>query len=153
MKEDAVNAFVIFGINSSEIEKPVYVKTLICLLPLIIWGICVMAIICFRTVYKKYKIYKPLTILDEEAERILAGNYSEKRVIEAGRVDEVVSKLSYSFDMMRDELYDKSVREEALKKSQKELLSCMSHDLRTPITTIQAHVEALRDGIYQTEEK
>ena len=57
------------------------------------------------------------------------------------------------FDMMRDKLYDKSVREEALKKSQKELLSCMSHDLRTPITTIQAHVEALRDGIYQTEEK
>ena len=153
MKEDAVNAFVIFGINSSEIEKPVSIKTGICLLPLIIWGICVMAIICFRTVYKKYKIYKPLTILDEEAERILAGNYSEKRVIEAGRVDEVVSKLSYSFDMMRDELYDKSVREEALKKSQKELLSCMSHDLRTPITTIQAHVEALRDGIYQTEEK
>jgi signal transduction histidine kinase len=48
---------------------------------------------------------------------------------------------------MRDELKSKQIMEEALKRSQKELISCISHDLKTPISTIKAYSEGLRDHI------
>ena len=44
-------------------------------------------------------------------------------------------------------------RSTKLKRSQKELISCISHDLKTPISTIKAYSEGLRDGIGNTEEK
>jgi signal transduction histidine kinase len=63
-----------------------------------------------------------------------------------------IGDLTYSFELMRDELKSKQLREEKLKKSQQELISCISHDLKTPISTIKAYSEGLRDGIAKTQE-
>ena len=53
---------------------------------------------------------------------------------------------------MRDEIKEKQIREEQMKKSQQELISCISHDLKTPISTIKAYAEGMRDGIAVTKE-
>ena len=54
---------------------------------------------------------------------------------------------------MRDELKSKQIKEEMLKKSQQELISCISHDLKTPISTIKAYSEGLRDNIAKNPEQ
>ena len=40
-----------------------------------------------------------------------------------------------------------------LEKSRRDLLTNISHELRTPITSIQGYVEALMDGIAETKEE
>ena len=52
------------------------------------------------------------------------------------------------------EYFEESVRQrEQYEESRKQMLAGISHDLRTPLTSIKAYVEGLRDGIANTEEK
>ena len=101
------------------------------------------------------KVFEPIREITRSADAIIKGDYTQTVMQRSdGQVlTDGIDELSYSFELMRDELKAKSEREAQLKKSQKELLSCMSHDLRTPISTIKAHAEAIRDGLASTQEK
>ena len=88
------------------------------------------------------------------AQEIIRGNYDKEVLAVQGdeiRNDEM-GELIYSFELMRDEIKEKQIREEQMKKSQQELISCISHDLKTPISTIKAYAEGMRDGIAVTKE-
>ncbi len=100
------------------------------------------------------RVFRPLREISTSANHIIAGNYDYEVLRVSGKTvrDDEMGDLVYSFELMRDELKEKQLKEEQLKKSQQELISCISHDLKTPISTIKAYGEGLRDGIAQTEE-
>jgi signal transduction histidine kinase len=54
---------------------------------------------------------------------------------------------------MRQRLYDSIQLQLHYEENRKQLLSNISHDLRTPITTIKGYAEGIRDGVTNTEEK
>ncbi|HEX8967973.1 MAG TPA: ATP-binding protein [Chloroflexota bacterium] len=58
-----------------------------------------------------------------------------------------VGRLAAAFDEMADQLLGAFSRERALEAGRRELVSAVSHDLRTPLATIRAMVEALADGV------
>ncbi len=101
-----------------------------------------------------YWIYKatiiPLNRLKEGTRNISEGNLDF--VVETSGEDEI-SELCRDFEFMRQKLKENA--EEKLKsdKESKELISNISHDLKTPITAIKGYVEGLRDGVAVTEEK
>lgn len=101
-----------------------------------------------------YWIYRatiiPLNRLKEATHNISEGNLDF--VVETEGEDEI-SELCHDFEFMRQKL--KESAEEKLKsdKESKELISNISHDLKTPITAIKGYVEGLRDGVAVTEEK
>lgn len=68
------------------------------------------------------------------------------------RKDEL-GEVSEEFNEMQRQL--KKSREEQIKYEtyRKELISSVSHDLRTPLTTIKGYVGGILDGIADTEEK
>jgi signal transduction histidine kinase len=111
-------------------------------------------IVLMRTMYLNRRILKPLGEIGSSARAIIKGNYDLEvvRVYEKVIGENEVGDLIFSFELMRDELKEKQLREESLKKSQQELISCISHDLKTPISTIKAYSEGLRDGIAKTPE-
>lgn len=155
IKDDSISHFVIFFIGKDEVKQNEFEQILFCFLPLCLWAMSVLLFFFFIFVYMNRKIIYPMKQISQSSEAIISGDYTKEIVQKRDREKPQgeVEKLIYSFEMMRDELREKSVREEQLKKSQRELMSCMSHDLRTPITTIQAHAEAIRDGIVKEEEK
>lgn len=117
----------------------------------VIISICILIV---KTVYCDKRILKPLRDISSSAKAIIAGNYDLEvvRIYEKTISENEVGDLTYSFELMRDELKEKQIREEKLKKSQQELISCISHDLKTPISTIKAYSEGIRDGIAKTPE-
>jgi signal transduction histidine kinase len=155
-QNQAVIGFVVFLIPKQDItltsmEERVYHIFLPMLLGMIICLIVIMS----RTIYVNRCVLSPLREMSRSAKAIIAGNYDMEVVRIFGskiRYNEV-GELTYSFELMRDELKEKQVREEALKKSQQELISCISHDLKTPLSTIKAYGEGLRDQIVKTPEK
>lgn len=92
----------------------------------------------------------PLNRLKEAARNISDGNLDF--VIEAERDDEI-GELCKDFEFMRQKLKESAEENIRSDKESKELISNISHDLKTPITAIKGYVEGLRDGVADTEEK
>lgn len=145
--------FVVFLIPKSEIVKETaYTRVYKVFLPIVLGVFISICILIVRTLYFNMRILKPLVEISKSAKAIIEGNYDLEVLRTYGEeiAENEVGDLTFSFELMRDELKAKQIREEALKKSQQELISCISHDLKTPISTIKAYGEGLRDGIART---
>lgn len=57
--------------------------------------------------------------------------------------DHVFGAFSESFDLMRDQLREARLREAAANKSKKELIASLSHDIKTPVSSIKLTSELL----------
>src|SRR5947208_3397961 len=58
-----------------------------------------------------------------------------------------IGRLARAFDEMAEKLELAFARERALEEGRRELITAVSHDLRTPLATTRAMVEALADGV------
>lgn len=85
-----------------------------------------------------------LSLLQRAAQRIATGDFSSR--VKLTEVDELFD-VAEAFNMMADELEQSFSRQRALEQSRRDLVAAVSHDLRTPLTSIRAMVEALADGV------
>lgn len=95
-------------------------------------------------------IIRPLNTLGQAANQIKEGNLEQPVVLK--RKDEL-GELGAAFEEMRVRLYESIRLQLQYEDNRKQLVSSISHDLKTPITGIKACVEAMLDGIADTEEK
>lgn len=95
-------------------------------------------------------IIKPISILREGAERIKEGDLNFE--IKSLSNDEV-GELNKTFEEMRIKLKESINLQLQYEENRKELLSNISHDLKTPITSIIGYVEGIKDGVANTPEK
>ncbi len=154
-KSGKTSGFAIFLIPENEIiTDSRYIKAVKLFLPAFSGILICAVLIIFRSIYLNKRILRPLKEICTSAQGIIAGNYDLEVVRIYGKTTDhnEVGDLTYSFELMRDELKMKQIREEILKKSQQELISCISHDLKTPISTIKAYSEGIRDGLAKTPE-
>lgn len=85
-----------------------------------------------------------LSTLSTAARRLADGDLSA-RVDSRGK-DEI-GRLAVAFDHMAEQLEQAFMRERALEAGRRDLITAVSHDLRTPLSTTRAMVEALADGV------
>ena len=93
---------------------------------------------------------RPVQLLKEGTDRIKEGNLDVD--VEIMNRDEI-GELCDSFNEMRrklKELIDARLRYE---RENRELISNISHDLKTPITAIKGYVEGIMDGVADSPEK
>jgi two-component system sensor histidine kinase BaeS len=83
-------------------------------------------------------------VLSAAAQRLAEGDLQARVGIHGS--DEI-GRLAAAFDDMAERLEHAFDRERALEASRRELISAVSHDLRTPLATTRAMVEALADGV------
>jgi histidine kinase len=95
-------------------------------------------------------ITKPISAIKEGAERIKSGDLDFE--IKSTSNDEI-GQLNRTFEEMRIKLKESVQLQLQYEENRKELLSNISHDLKTPITSIIGYVEGIRDGVANTEEK
>ncbi|WP_223591833.1 sensor histidine kinase [Neobacillus bataviensis] len=96
------------------------------------------------------RILKPINQMSEAASKISAGNLDFH--LEPIRKDEL-GKLVKSFDEMRKKLKKSADLREQYENNRRELIANISHDLKTPITSIRGYVEGIKDGVANTKEK
>ena len=64
-----------------------------------------------------------------------------------------VGELFEGFEKMRIRLKDSKEEKARTEEANKELIRNISHDLKTPITSIKGYVEGIMDGVADTPEK
>ncbi|WP_301169644.1 sensor histidine kinase [Brevibacillus nitrificans] len=95
-------------------------------------------------------IIKPLNALKRVAGDIKEGNLEKS--FRLNRKDEL-GEVGDAFEEMRVRLHDSIRLQLQYEENRKELIASISHDLKTPITGIQACVQAMTDGIADSEAK
>lgn len=133
--------------HSSQIIREIMTVIVFFLFVLLVTVVCSIFIL---TRWLSGGMRKSLDELSEGVRQIQVGNLSYR--IHSRKKDEL-GKACDEFDEMA-EYFEESVRQrEQYEESRKQMLAGISHDLRTPLTSIKAYVEGLRDGIANTEEK
>lgn len=95
-------------------------------------------------------VVTPLNQLKKATQNIRDGNLDF--TVEGNGVKEV-NDLCEDFEDMRKRLKESAEEKVDFDKDNKELISNISHDLKTPITAVKGYVEGIMDGVADTPEK
>lgn len=108
----------------------------------------VIAVICLWHLDKK--VTKPLEDLRSAADQICAGEYDAEII---GADDAELNELCRSLDLLRLKLKAGREAENAAEAQRNLLIANISHDMRTPITTVRGYLQAIEDGVLSTPEQ
>ena len=102
------------------------------------------------TAWLNQGIIKPLYALRSSMKRIEKGDLeTPATTVEKGEVGEIFE----GFEKMRIRLKESSEEQIRTEEANRELVSNISHDLKTPITSIKGYVEGIMDGVADSPEK
>ncbi len=120
----------------------------------IIFLVCLAAILVAASGCISVWVYRglvtPVRKLKDATHNIAEGNLDF--TLQSNRHDEI-GELINDFEVMRKRLRDSAEEKIQNDKESRELISNISHDLKTPMTAIKGYVEGIMDGIADTPEK
>ena len=96
------------------------------------------------------RILRPVNALVQAAQRVEAGDYSQP-VGYQGR-DEFTA-VCRAFDEMQEHLLREREKSDRYERARTDLVAGISHDLRTPLTSVKGYIKGMRDGVANTPEK
>lgn len=108
---------------------------------LFIAGLIAVLIAILIGFWFSHTLISPIKRIADVADEIANGNFSARTGIH-GRGE--IGRLGDTFDTMADSI-------ERDRKLEMRLTSDVAHELRTPLMAIQATVEAMQDGVYETD--
>jgi signal transduction histidine kinase len=96
------------------------------------------------------RIMKPVNSLINASKRIEEGNLKESIVYRGYDEFETVCT---SFNQMQQHLLEEQEQIASYEKARTDMVSGISHDLRTPLTSVKGYIKGLKDGVAATPEK
>ncbi len=135
--------FIMFFIMKSPISMYILLAIFIILL--------IREISTLLFVYRMRKnIIRPLESLQRGVDEVTGGNYGY--TID-GEGNTSLAPLITSFNQMSCQLKDVQDTNEKYELNRKKLLAGISHDLKTPITSILGYIEGINEGVANSPEK
>ena len=118
----------------------------------LLWAMIIILILTSSliTIWVNRDIYRPIKELSLAMKKIAEGDF-EYRLENVQKGD--IGVLYDNYEQMRLRLKENAEEKAQNEKKSKELVSNISHDLKTPITSIKGYVEGIMDGVADTPEK
>lgn len=112
--------------------------------------VSIIATVFLMTRWLNHSVLKPLDILVSGTKEISAGNMDIS--LPYNQEDEFGTVI-HEFENMCAKLKCSEKERELLEKKRRDFLVGVSHDLRSPMTSIRGYAEGLKDGIADSDEK
>lgn len=101
-------------------------------------------------IYIKIHILKPFHAVSEMPYELSKGHLS---IDQEENKNRFFGRFLWGLAMLRDNLSDSKAKELKLLKEKKLLLLSISHDIKIPLSAIKLYARALKEGIYESDEK
>ncbi|GIQ70494.1 sensor histidine kinase [Xylanibacillus composti] len=143
--DEPLSYFLVADVTDTE-KKSHQFQFFLLLVVAVVLGIILVPLLWITT----KDIIRPLRQLEQGSRRIAEGdlNFSLHT-----NVRNEVGSVIRSYEKMRSELQRSIGAQLALEENRKQLVSNISHDLKTPLTSIKGYVEGIREGIANDPEK
>ena len=112
-------------------------------------GVILLLSLAF-TRYQIKQMMRPVNALTQAAHRVEAGDYSTPVDYEA---KDEFSTVCTAFDHMQEHLLQEREKNAMYEQARTDLVAGISHDLRTPLTSVKGYLKGMRDGVANTPEK
>ena len=132
-----VSGYLIVHNPKAELEKQTNMKIALFVMSLVLLTVIVSVL---YYIYLKRRVLDPFKKLKGFAVRVAGGNLDTPLEMDKGNV---FGSFTESFDIMREELKASREREEKAVKSRKELVAQLSHDIKTPVSSIKAMTDVM----------
>ncbi|MBQ4529001.1 MAG: HAMP domain-containing histidine kinase [Lachnospiraceae bacterium] len=113
-----------------------------------LFGMMIVTIIVL--VYVHNKVLKPFHDMSNLSYELAKGNLSMPVKEEKSKL---FGRFLWGMDMLREKLEDNKERELEFQKERKTLILSLSHDIKTPLSSIELYSKALLEDLYHTQEK
>jgi signal transduction histidine kinase len=104
----------------------------------LIGGLALMGVIIY--LYSEQKLFQPFRKLQHFAKQVAGGNLDVPLEMDQANL---FGAFTESFDLMREELRAAKENEHQANLSKKELVASLSHDIKTPVASIQSAMDLL----------
>ncbi|MEI5994962.1 HAMP domain-containing sensor histidine kinase [Candidatus Enterococcus mansonii] len=104
----------------------------------------------FLSIILSKKFIAPITKMSAFTEELVVENYSKSLNLDT---NDEMGDLGKKLTVLKDRLAEAKFHRENREKAQKNFLSTISHELRTPVTVIRGSLESLNDGLINQPEK
>lgn len=101
-------------------------------------------------IYIDYKRIREVKRINKQVSRVVSGNLNTRILL---REDGLIAELTCNFNKVIETLQKTRENQITLEESRRKLMANISHDIRTPLTSIIGYVDALRDGVATSEEE
>ena len=115
----------------------------ICLALMFIMTLCIL-------IYIDRKVLKPFNNMTDMTVELAKGNLTKPVTEDKSRF---FGKFLWGMDMLRENLEDSRRKELEYQKEKKTLVLSLSHDIKTPLSAIELYTKALKEGLYDSDEK
>ncbi|WMJ81764.1 HAMP domain-containing sensor histidine kinase [Clostridium sp. MB40-C1] len=132
------------------IEKEVNFFNKFIIATILVFIICFIITNIIMSYIISKRIIQPIKLLKKATCEISNGNLNCSIADEG---DQEIQELCQGFEAMRVQLKDSIIMKMKYDNNRKELVSSISHDLKTPITSIKGYVEGILDGVANTPQK
>lgn len=114
-------------------------------------ALSVMVLITAVVLFYVYrKVIKPFHAMSNLSYELAKGNLSVPVKEEKSKF---FGRFLWGMDMLREKLEDDRERELEFQRSRKTLILSLSHDIKTPLSSIELYARALSENLYDTQEK
>lgn len=100
--------------------------------------------------YVYTKVLKPFQDMSNLAYELAKGNLSMPVKEEKSKL---FGRFLWGMNMLREKLEENKEKELAFQKERKTLILSLSHDIKTPLSSIELYTKALRSDLYDMQEK
>lgn len=120
--------------------------------PLLKLFFLILTLILMGWLFSKYlvnRMMEPLDLLMDGLKRTAAGDL-EHPVIYHG--DAELESVCLAFNQMQETIRRQKMERQQYEQSRTDMVTSISHDLRTPLTSIKGYIKAVLDGVPKTPE-